>query len=150
MNKATTRIQKELIEIRNDPPANCSAGPVNEEDLLIWEGTIIGPNDSPYSGGIFKLSIVFPETYPFKPPKVKFKTKILHPNINSTGSICLDILNKSWSPVIRISKMLLSICSLLCDPNPEDPLNANIADIYKTNIEEYNKLVRNYTLSHAV
>ena len=150
MSKATNRIQKELTEIRNDPPANCSAGPVDEEDLLIWEGTIIGPNESPYSGGIFKLRIVFPETYPFKPPKVKFKTKILHPNINSSGSICLDILNKSWSPVIRISKMLLSICSLLCDPNPEDPLNANIASIYKTNIEEYNKLVRNYTLSHAV
>ena len=150
MSKATTRIQKELNEIRNDPPANCSAGPVNEENLLIWEGTIIGPNDSPYSGGIFKLSIIFPETYPFKPPKIKFKTKILHPNINNSGSICLDILNKSWSPVIRVSKMLLSICSLLCDPNPEDPLNPNIANIYKTNINEYNKLVRNYTLSHAI
>lgn len=149
MNKTLKRLNYEKEVINNDPPCNCSAGPINESDLYNWEGTIIGPTNSTYSGGIFKLSIVFPDTYPFKPPKIKFITKILHPNINRHGSICLDILNTSWSPILNISKILLSICSLLTDPNENDPLNSSIAKIYKTNRTEYNKLVRNYTLTHA-
>ena len=149
MNKVLKRIENELKIIREDPPLNCSAGPVSEDDLFLWNGTIIGPTDSPYSGGIFKLEIKFTEDYPFKPPKIKFLTKILHPNINSYGSICLDILSKNWSPILNISKVLLSICSLLNDPNTSDPLNSQISKIYDTDIEKYNKLVRNYTLSHA-
>ncbi|KAG8008885.1 Ubiquitin-conjugating enzyme E2 D4 [Nibea albiflora] len=87
--------------------------------------------DSPYQGGVFFLTIHFPTDYPFKPPKVAFTTKIYHPNINSNGSICLDILRSQWSPALTVSKVLLSICSLLCDPNPDDPLVPDIAHIYK-------------------
>ena len=104
-----------------DPPASCSAGPVGD-DLFHWSATIMGPDDSPYSGGVFFLNIHFPSDYPFKPPKITFTTRIYHPNINSNGSICLDILKDQWSPALTISKVLLSICSLLCDPNPDDPL----------------------------
>ena len=105
---ALKRLKKELEDIMKDPPSNCSAG-VKDDNLLSWEATILGPSDSPYSGGIFNLDISFPTDYPFKPPKVKFTTKILHPNINNHGSICLDILNKSWSPALTVSKVLLSI-----------------------------------------
>jgi ubiquitin-conjugating enzyme E2 D len=150
MNKVLKRIEHELKLITEDPPLNCSAGPVNKDNLFLWNGTILGPTESPYSGGIFKLEIKFTEDYPFKPPKLRFITKILHPNINSYGSICIDILNKNWSPILNISKVLLSICSLLNDPNTNDPLNSNIAKIYDEDIEKYNKLVRNYTLSHAI
>lgn len=150
MNKILKRIENELKNINEDPPLNCSAGPIDENDLFLWHGTIFGPSDSPYSGGIFKLEIKFTDEYPFKPPKIKFLTKILHPNINSFGSICLDILNTNWSPILSISKVLLSICSLLNDPNPDDPLNPNISKIYEEDKEKYNKLVRNYTLSHAI
>nr|GEY33963.1 ubiquitin-conjugating enzyme E2 28 [Tanacetum cinerariifolium] len=97
------------------------AGPV-AEDMFHWQATIMGPSDSPYSGGVFLVSIHFPPDYPFKPPKVAFRTKVFHPNINSNGSICLDILKEQWSPALTISKVLLSICSLLTDPNPDDPL----------------------------
>lgn len=145
---ALKRLKKELTELENDPPSNCSAG-VKNDNLLCWEATILGPSDSPYAGGIFILSLNFPGDYPFKPPKVKFITKILHPNINTYGSICLDILNKSWSPALTIQKVLLSISSLLTDPNPDDPLNTEIANLYKKDREEFNKKVRNYTLRHA-
>uniref|UniRef100_A0AAZ3PHQ5 E2 ubiquitin-conjugating enzyme n=1 Tax=Oncorhynchus tshawytscha TaxID=74940 RepID=A0AAZ3PHQ5_ONCTS len=123
-----------LPELR-DPPAQCSAGPVGD-DLFHWQATIMGPNDSPYQGGVFFLTIHFPTDYPFKPPKVAFTTKIYHPNINSNGSICLDILRSQWSPALTVSKVLLSICSLLCDPNPDDPLVPEIAHTYKADREK--------------
>ncbi|XP_060233423.1 ubiquitin-conjugating enzyme E2 D2 isoform X1 [Meriones unguiculatus] len=132
---ALKRIHKELNDLARDPPAQCSAGPVGD-DMFHWQATIMGPNDSPYQGGVFFLTIHFPTDYPFKPPKVAFTTRIYHPNINSNGSICLDILRSQWSPALTISKVLLSICSLLCDPNPDDPLVPEIARIYKTDREK--------------
>jgi ubiquitin-conjugating enzyme E2 D len=128
---ALKRIQRELQELGRDPPANCSAGPVGD-DLFHWQATIMGPDDSPYSGGVFFLDIHFPADYPFKPPKVSFTTRIYHCNINSNGGICLDILKDQWSPALTISKVLLSICSLLTDPNPEDPLVPEIAQVRLT------------------
>ena len=95
----------------------------------------MGPSDSPYQDGVFHLNIHFPTDYPFKPPKITFITKIYHPNINSNGVICLDILKNQWSPALTISKVLLSICSLICDPNPDDPLVPEIANLYKSNLD---------------
>uniref|UniRef100_A0AAX7TB26 E2 ubiquitin-conjugating enzyme n=1 Tax=Astatotilapia calliptera TaxID=8154 RepID=A0AAX7TB26_ASTCA len=115
-----------------------------------WQATITGPNDSPYHGGVFFLSVHFPTDYPFKPPKVAFTTKIYHPNINSNGSICLDILRSQWSPALTVSKVLLSICSLLCDPNPDDPLVPDIAHIYKSDRQKYNKIAREWTQRYAM
>ncbi|KAF6729260.1 Drebrin-like protein [Oryzias melastigma] len=132
---ALKRIQKELSDLQRDPPAQCSAGPVGD-DLFHWQATIMGPSDSPYQSGVFFLTIHFPTDYPFKPPKVAFTTKIYHPNINSNGSICLDILRSQWSPALTVSKVLLSICSLLCDPNPDDPLVPEIAHTYKADREK--------------
>ncbi|CAJ0651916.1 8490_t:CDS:2, partial [Entrophospora sp. SA101] len=94
-----------------------SASPKGD-NLYDWVSTITGPADSPYAGGIFFLDINFPQDYPFKPPKVVFRTRIYHCNINSSGQICLDILKDNWSPALTISKVLLSICSLLTDANP--------------------------------
>lgn len=146
---ALKRIQKELSDLQRDPPAQCSAGPVGD-DLFHWQATIMGPGDSPYQGGVFFLTIHFPTDYPFKPPKVAFTTKIYHPNINSNGSICLDILRSQWSPALTVSKVLLSICSLLCDPNPDDPLVPEIAHTYKADREKYNKLAREWTQKYAM
>ncbi|KAJ6859553.1 ubiquitin-conjugating enzyme E2-17 kDa isoform X2 [Populus alba x Populus x berolinensis] len=100
---ASKRILKELKDLQKDPPTSCSAGPV-AEDMFHWQATIMGPADSPYAGGVFLVSIHFPPDYPFKPPKVAFRTKVFHPNINSNGSICLDILKEQWSPALTISK----------------------------------------------
>tara|TARA_B100000795_G_C22567285_1_gene348651 strand:- start:183 stop:623 length:441 start_codon:yes stop_codon:yes gene_type:complete len=145
---ASKRINKELKELENDPPFNCSAGP--HKDIFNWVGTILGPTGTPYSGGIFRLSIFFPPEYPFKPPKVKFETRIYHPNINTGGDICLDILKDKWSPALTISKVLLSICSLLSDPNPDDPLRPKVADIYIHNNLEYQITARQETEEYAM
>ncbi|KAK4538290.1 hypothetical protein CDCA_CDCA17G4315 [Cyanidium caldarium] len=146
---ALKRISKELVDLGKDPPANCSAGPIGD-DLFHWQATIIGPPDSPYSGGVYFLNIHFPTDYPFKPPKVQFTTKIYHPNINSNGSICLDILRDQWSPALTISKVLLSICSLLTDPNPDDPLVPDIAHKYKSNRARYEEEAREWTRRYAM
>ncbi|KAI2807963.1 hypothetical protein RDWZM_005384 [Blomia tropicalis] len=146
---ALKRIRKELEDLKRDPPAQCSAGPIGD-DLYSWHATITGPPDSPYQGGVFFLSIRFPTDYPFKPPRVMFNTQIYHPNIHTNGSICLDILKGQWSPALTVSKVLLSICSLLCDPNPDDPLMAESARIYKTNRIKYNELAREWTRRYAM
>ena len=146
---AVKRINKELQNLGRDPPAHVSAGLVGD-DLFHWRATIMGPLDSPYQGGVFSLTIHFPVNYPFEPPKVAFTTKVYHPNINSNGSISLDILRSQWSPALNISKVLLSICSLLCDPNPDDPLVPEIARLYKTDRARYNTLAKEWTAKYAM
>ena len=144
-----SRIKKELKELLTTPVDYVTAGPVNDSDLYNWQGTIIGPEGTPYEGGIFRISIHFSPEYPFKSPKCTFLTKIYHPNINSSGIICLDILKDNWSPALTVSKVLLSICSLLSDPNPNDPLDANAANLYIRNKEEFNKIAKDYTIKFA-
>eukprot|EP00325_Prymnesiales_sp_UTEX-LB-985_P021915 CAMPEP_0174714572 /NCGR_PEP_ID=MMETSP1094-20130205/18596_1 /TAXON_ID=156173 /ORGANISM="Chrysochromulina brevifilum, Strain UTEX LB 985" /LENGTH=149 /DNA_ID=CAMNT_0015913957 /DNA_START=19 /DNA_END=468 /DNA_ORIENTATION=+ len=145
---AIKRINKELQDLNKDPPASCKAGPV-DEDILHWKAAITAPADCPYAGGSFELDINFPQDYPFKPPKVKFITKIYHCNVNANGNICLDILSAQWSPALTISKVLLSICSLLTDPNPDDPLVPEIAKVYKTNRVEHDKTATEWTQKYA-
>ena len=134
--------------MRRDPPGQCSAGP-RGEDLMSWQATILGPADSPFSGGVFQLQIDFPSDYPYKPPKVIFTTKIYHPNINANGAICLDILQGQWSPALTVAKVLLSICSLLTDANPDDPLEPDVARLYKSDRARYNKTAQEWTKKYA-
>ena len=143
------RIQQEIKDLKNTTIPLVSAGPITNNNLYHWEGTIIGPDDTPYEDGIFLLDIYFPKEYPFKAPKIEFKTKIYHPNINSQGQICLDILKNEWSPALTIVKVLLSIISLLTDPNPNDPLEPNIAQIYLKNRDLYNKQAKLWTYKYA-
>ena len=147
---AQKRIQKELLDLQRDPPANCSAGPADDGDFFHWTATIMGPEDSPFQGGVFSLEIRFPTDYPFKPPKINFITRIYHPNINANGAICLDILKDKWSPALTISKVLLSISSLLTDANPDDPLVPEIAHIYKHDRPRYENTAREWTRRYAM
>lgn len=132
-----------------EPPLNCSAGPTNSNDLFKWDGMIYGPSETPYEGGTYHLKIVFPTDYPFKPPKIQFTTKVYHCNVNDKGGICLDILKDNWSPALTISKVLLSICSLFSDPNPDDPLVPAIAKQYKSNRRAHDATAREWTRKYA-
>eukprot|EP01064_Diplonema_japonicum_P016987 TRINITY_DN2504_c0_g1_i1.p1 TRINITY_DN2504_c0_g1~~TRINITY_DN2504_c0_g1_i1.p1 ORF type:complete len:149 (+),score=16.68 TRINITY_DN2504_c0_g1_i1:291-737(+) len=146
---ALRRIKKEHLDLTKDSPSNCSAGPVNKSDMYSWNATIVGPESSPYQGGLFNLNIHFPADYPFKPPRLQFTTKIFHPNINSSGGICLDILKDQWSPALTISKVLLSICSLLTDPNPDDPLVPEIASLFKQDRKKFDDTAADWTRKYA-
>merc|ERR1712124_45875 len=115
-----------------------------------WQATIMGPPDSAYQGGVFFLNINFPADYPFKPPKCQFTTKIYHCNVNANGAICLDILKDQWSPALTISKVLLSLCSLLTDPNPDDPLVPETAKKFKNDREGFNRIAREWTQKYAM
>ncbi len=143
------RLLKELNDMKLNDTPNLSAAPIDPNNLFEWNGVILGPIATPYEGGIFNVGISIPRNYPFKPPIFIFKTKIYHPNINSTGSICLDILKGQWSPALTIVKVLLSICSLLSDPNPDDPLVPDIAHTLKENPELYNKTAKEWTSIYA-
>ena len=143
------RLKNEIKNIESNPVANCSAGPIDKENLTLWEATIFGPNGTPYDGGVFKLKIMFTDEYPLKAPQIYFVTPIYHCNINSNGSICLDILKDNWSPALTVSNVLLSICSLLSEPNPKDPLVPEIASLLIKNKKLHDAHARDYTLQYA-
>lgn len=146
---ALKRIQKELKDIISTPTPGCSAGPSNDNQFH-WFASISGPQGTAYENGMFFLEIYFPVDYPFSPPRVQFSTKILHVNIDEEGYICVDILKNEWSPALTISKVLLSIRSLLSDPNPDDPLDLTLAKLYKRNKKKYHKKIREHTQKHAM
>jgi ubiquitin-conjugating enzyme E2 D/E len=144
------RIKKELEEMQKNPPENCSAGLVDERDPFLWQATIMGPEGSPYHGGVFYLKIQMAADYPFRAPHITFQTKIYHCNVNANGSICLDILKDKWSPALTISKALLSICSLMDDPNPNDPLVYEIADLLIKDKAKHDANAREMTVLYAM
>lgn len=104
------------MDLMTKPTPGVSAFPHNG-DMLHWIGTITGPEKTPYEGLTLKLGFVFPATYPYVPPEVRFKTPIYHPNVDMKGRICLDILKDKWSAVLNVGSVLLSLQSLLGEPN---------------------------------
>jgi len=142
------RLNNEFKEFKKHSISNISACPIND-NLFEWEAIIIGPENTPYEQGLFKLNIYIPKDYPIKPPNVIFKTRIFHPNINHNGNICLDILKNSWNSSLTISKILLSICSLLNDPNTQDPLVPDIASLYEKDYNNYIKTAKEWTSIYA-
>ncbi|XP_045703346.1 ubiquitin-conjugating enzyme E2-17 kDa-like [Phyllostomus hastatus] len=146
---AVKRLKKELTDITKDPPLTCSAGPVGN-DIFTWRGIIMGPPNSPYEGGVFSLNIHFPCEYPFHPPWVYFTTRIYHPNIDRRGHIHLDILKSQWSPTLTTSKVLLSISSMLCNPNLDNALIPSIARMYLKNRDKYNTMAQAWTRKYAM
>lgn len=140
---------KETQRMLSEPAPGISACPFTN-NLRYFNVIISGPDSSPYSGGVFKLELFLPEEYPMAPPKVRFLTKIYHPNIDKIGRICLDILKDKWSPALQIRTVLLSIQALLSAPNPDDPLNNEAADLWKANEAEAFGKAKQMTAEFAV
>mmetsp|Transcript_274 Transcript_274/g.591 ORF Transcript_274/g.591 Transcript_274/m.591 type:complete len:196 (+) Transcript_274:193-780(+) len=146
---ATGRIKKEIEDLKNDKASGIFVI-VDQFNPKHLTGTLRGPDDTPYAGGTFQVDIVIPEDYPFSPPKMKFLTKVWHPNVSSvTGAICLDILKDQWSPALTMKTAMLSLQALMCSPEPNDPQDAVVANMYKDHQEEFVTTAKLWTQMHA-
>ncbi|EGR30577.1 ubiquitin-conjugating enzyme family protein, putative [Ichthyophthirius multifiliis] len=144
------RIQKEITDFHKTAETSNIKVQIVGNDLNHWKGYIAGPEDTPYGGGVFQIDIQLPSEYPYKPPKMKFDTRIWHPNISSqTGAICLDILKNEWSPALSIRTALLSLQALMCAPEPDDPQDAVVAQQYKNQKDQYIKTAKEWTKNYA-
>ncbi|KAL2222454.1 putative ubiquitin conjugating enzyme [Thermoascus aurantiacus ATCC 26904] len=148
-SSTTQRLLRELKEYAKNPnEALLHLGPVSDEDLLHWEAVLKGVKGTPYEGGLWHLAITIPPTYPLSPPKIRFTTRIAHPNISfTTGEICLTLLtSEHWSPVYTLSSTLSAIQQLLTDPRPESPLNVDVAALLRDgDIAGWESVVRFWT-----
>jgi ubiquitin-protein ligase len=134
------------------PPKGMSITLPSEADLHTWHITLQGPADTPYEGGRFNIVLTLPTDYPFKAPQVNFTTRIWHPNVtnDSLGNICLSILKTdNWKPPCKIRAVLEAVRQLLVEPNPDDPLEARIADEFRSNRPEFERNAKQYVQRYA-
>lgn len=145
------RIGKELADIRSDTASKIFCEPADGgSDLTNLLASFPGPPDTPYEGGTYRVDITIPTDYPFRPPIMKFKTKLWHPNVSSqTGAICLDTLGTAWSPVLTIKSALLSLQSLLSTPEPKDPQDAEVASMLMKTPELFQRTAREWAIKYA-
>jgi len=142
------RIIKETQRLMAEPVPGITATP-DDNNARYFHVGVAGPSESPYEGGLFKLELFLPEEYPMSAPKVRFMTKIYHPNIDKLGRICLDILKDKWSPALQIRTVLLSIQALLSAPNPDDPLANDVAEQWKVNEAQAIETAKAWTRLYA-
>ncbi|KAK1220120.1 hypothetical protein PQX77_017159 [Marasmius sp. AFHP31] len=142
------RIHREVADLKKEDLGMMTLEP-SEDNLFLWKGTIPGPEGSVYEGGVFNMEVILASDYPFTAPRVSFKTRIYHMNISDRGDICIDILKHNWSPALSLFKVMLSLSSLLTDPNPKDPLVSAIANQYVSNRKLHDDTARQWTTLYA-
>ncbi|KAI3383158.1 hypothetical protein SNEBB_008157 [Seison nebaliae] len=141
---AVKRLMAEYAQLSTNPPDGIIAGPINEDNYFEWGAVITGPEGTCFEDGIFETRICFPQDYPLSPPTMRFVSKIFHPNIYSDGRVCISILHapgedptgyessaERWSPVQSVEKILLSVVSMLAEPNDESPANVDAAKVWR-------------------
>ncbi|KAJ3411924.1 Ubiquitin-conjugating enzyme E2 G2 [Chytridiales sp. JEL 0842] len=152
---ALKRLMTEYKELTVNPPEGVTAGPISEDNFFLWEALISGPEGTPYESGIFTATLTFPKDYPLSPPVMKFTSPIYHPNVYPDGTVCISILHppgddpnmyehasERWSPVQSVEKILLSIMSMLAEPNDESGANIEASKMWRTNRAQFEAIVR--------
>ncbi|GMM35571.1 E2 ubiquitin-conjugating protein [Saccharomycopsis crataegensis] len=153
---AQRRLLKEYQELSRDPPEGIIAGPANEDNLFVWDCLLEGPPGTSYENGVFSAVLTFPKDYPLSPPSLKFDPPILHPNIYADGNVCISILHppgedpnqyeraeERWSPVQSVEKILLSVVSMLAEPNVESGANIDACKLWRDDRKKFEEIVRN-------
>lgn len=154
---ASRRLFSEYKALSTDPPTGIIAGPINEDDLFLWEACIQGPSETPFDGAVLIAELQFPKDYPLSPPTMKFTSPnpLFHPNIYPNGLVCISILHapgedphqyehasERWSPIQSVEKILLSVMSMLAEPNDESPANVEAAKMWRVDRRGYEDRVR--------
>ncbi|CAG2109532.1 unnamed protein product [Medioppia subpectinata] len=147
-------LRKQLNDLKKTPVDGFSAGLVDENNLYKWEVMIVGPPDTLYEGGMFRAELDFPQNFPQRPPKMRFTTEIWHPNIFKSGEVCISILHQPgedtygnekacerWTPVHTVETILLSVISMLSDPNDSSPANVDAAKQFRNDFQGFKKKV---------
>ncbi|XP_062290573.1 ubiquitin-conjugating enzyme E2 L3-like [Scomber scombrus] len=146
---STRRLGKELDDIRKSGMKHFRNIQVDEANILNWQGLIV-PDCAPYDKGAFRIEIIFPAEYPFKPPKITFKTKIYHPNIDEKGQVCLPIISvENWKPATRTCQVIQCLIALVNIPQPEHPLRADLAEEYTKDRAKFMKNAEEFTKKHS-
>jgi len=146
---ATRRLQKELQDLRANGVRSFRDIVVDESNILYWQGVIV-PENPPYNKGAFRIEIHFPAEYPFKPPKINFKTKIYHPNIDEKGQVCLPIISaENWKPATKTDQVIQALVALVNDPEPEHPLRADLAEEFVKDRRKFQKNAEDFTRKHS-
>lgn len=154
MANRNRRLQKEIQDVVKDSDSGITITSPNDSveitDFTHFKGHFDGPPDTPYEGGHYEVDIRITAEYPFKPPEMRFITKIWHPNVSSqTGAICLDTLGAQWSPVLTLKSALISLQSLLSSPEPKDPQDAEVASMLISRPEEFKHVAREWAQRYA-
>jgi len=146
---ATRRLQKEAMELKTLGIAGIKNLKIADTNIRNWEAMVV-PTAIPYNKGAFKFEVIFPEQYPFKPPTIKFKTKIYHPNIDEAGQVCLNIINsEQWKPATKIIQVFEALVKLVNEPEPDHPLRADLAEEFVKNRSKFNKNAEAFTKKNA-
>lgn len=152
---ASKRLFNEYKNLTSSPPDGITAGPISESNLFLWEALIAGPPGTPYAGGLFPATLTFPTDYPLSPPTMRFQCELFHPNVYPNGTVCISILHapgddpnhyeqasERWSPIQSTEKILISVMSMLAEPNDESPANVEAAKMWREHRAEFEKVVR--------
>ncbi|GAB7339469.1 hypothetical protein MBLNU457_6094t1 [Dothideomycetes sp. NU457] len=152
MASANKRIMNELDQASNNPVEGTKVTLPDESNVFLWEVMLDAPSDSLYAGGKYKLEVALPKEYPFKPPTVNFKTKIWHPNVSNDdkGSMCLGMLRSDeWKPPNKIADVLKLVRTIMSSPQPDDAVEASIADQYKNKKAEFDAQAKDWVKKYA-
>ena len=146
---ASKRLQKELQDLRNAGLKAFRDIQVDDSNILLWQGLLV-PDSAPFNKGAFKIEIQFPAEYPFKPPKLVFKTKIYHPNVDEKGQICLSIVSvENWKPATKTEQVIQALVNLVNKPEPDHPLRGDLAEEYTRDKKKFFKNAEEFTKKHG-
>jgi len=149
---AAKRLRKELQNLERSKEQDHDIYLIPDgENILRWTALLRGPDDTPYEGGVYQLSVLCGNDYPLAPPMIKFVTKIFHPNIHfQTGEVCLDILKKEWSPAWGVQAACRAVLALLSDPDADSPLNCDAGNMIRGgDMVAYNSVAKLYSVENA-
>jgi len=160
-SSAVRALGLELKSLQDDPLEGIRARLINDDNMFEWEVALFGPPETLYQGGYFKAHMKFPRDYPYSPPSVRFVTKVWHPNVYENGDLCISILHppvddpqsgelpcERWNPTQNVRTILLSVVSLLNEPNTFSPANVDASVMFrrwkesKGKDKEYEHIIR--------